>query len=109
MLGLTMTVFVCIVLHELGHAVVAKRFKISTKHITLLPIGGIAQLEPIPQEPRQELLIALAGPAVNIGIALILLPFIDIHTLTQSESLATNTSCQFCSFVDGNLYMVGRF
>jgi Zn-dependent protease len=61
----------------------------------LLPIGGIAQLETIPEKPKQELLIALAGPAVNIGIALILLPFIDVRTLTQPESLVTNSSINF--------------
>jgi Zn-dependent protease len=61
----------------------------------LLPIGGIAQLETIPEKPKQELLIALAGPAVNIGIALILLPFIDVRTLTQPESLVTNSSVNF--------------
>ncbi|MFN3658237.1 MAG: site-2 protease family protein [Pseudolabrys sp.] len=67
--------FLCVLLHEFGHIFTAKGFGVSTPYVTLLPIGGVAQLERIPEEPWQEFLIAIAGPLVNVAIAILLIVF----------------------------------
>jgi len=87
---LMLTLFLCVALHELGHSLMARRFGIETREILLMPLGGIAQLEKNPTQPRHELLIALAGPLVNVLIAALLV----VIGLTPQVSL-------FNSLLDG--------
>lgn len=69
--------FACVVLHELGHSLTAMRFGVGVRRILLLPIGGMAEFDSIPREPGRELLITVAGPAVNFALAALLWLFVQ--------------------------------
>ena len=102
-----LALFLCVVLHEYGHALTARRYGIRTRDITLYPIGGVARLERMPDRPIEELWVALAGPAVNLVIAAV---FIAYLFLTDSLTPLSELQLARGSFIERlmvvNLYLV---
>ncbi|MCC9602633.1 site-2 protease family protein [Stieleria sp. JC731] len=95
---LVICVFACVLAHEYGHALAARRYGIPTHDITLLPIGGVARLREIPERPREELVVAIAGPAVNVVIATFLagvLAFLGSPMVPESMLAGTGGAIPF--------------
>ncbi len=101
-----LAIFGCVVLHELGHALTARRFGIATHDITLLPIGGVARLARMPKNPWQELAIAAAGPAVNVAIAAALAIGLAVGGLLTPAAAASGTATWFVNLIAVNLALV---
>ncbi len=100
-------IFVCVVLHEFGHALMARRYGVATRDIILLPIGGLARLEKIPSQPVQELWVALAGPAVNVVIAMALFIWLQVTAAWEPmQSLTVTTGPVLERLMAVNLFMV---
>ena len=102
-----LVVFLCVVLHEFGHALTARRYGIQTRDIILLPIGGVARLERLPTNPMQELWVALAGPAVNVIIAVVLFAWLKLTvTLEPLQALTVTTGPFLERIMAVNLFLI---
>ncbi|HEX9904957.1 MAG TPA: site-2 protease family protein [Propylenella sp.] len=102
-----LAIFACVVAHEFGHALAARRYGIRTPDITLLPIGGLARLERMPEKPGEEIVVALAGPAVNVVIAAVLIFIMnarfDMTALQQLDNPALGFMVRLASI---NIFLV---
>ena len=100
-------VFACVVLHEFGHIAAARYFGIGTPDITLLPIGGVARLERMPEEPGQEFVIAIAGPLVNVAIALLIFVVLGGSAGLEQMAVIEDPRADFLARLAGvNIFLV---
>jgi len=100
-----LVLFACVIAHEFGHALTARRFGIRTPDVTLLPIGGLARMEKMPEKPGQEIAVALAGPMVNVVIWLVLMVFGASTDAAQLGELGTDQGRFLSQIATLNLFL----
>ncbi len=105
--GFILALFGCVLLHELGHALAAQRYGIKTRDITLLPIGGVARLDHMPEDPSQEMIVAIAGPLVNVVIAVALFTGLLVSGgLSSVETMSVASGTFFTRLIFVNIILV---
>lgn len=100
-----LVLFACVVAHEFGHIFAARRYGIRTPVVTVLPIGGVASLERMPQKPSQEIAVALAGPAVNIAIAAAIMLVTPDLSVENSYSVLSGGTTFFQEIAYANIFL----
>ena len=104
-LVVTTLIFIIVVLHELGHSAAARRYQIPVRQIVLLPLGGVAEIEEIPEEPGKELVIAVAGPLVNLALALVLAVLAPLVGQTLSVQRLGELSSSLGQFTFSSIFL----
>jgi Zn-dependent protease len=102
-------IFVCVLIHEIGHSLIARRFGKETKSITLLPIGGVATMEEMPEKPAQEIAMSIVGPLINLAIAVVLFLFVGRWAGIGAPNMYPDSSRAFFAELIGVNIMLAIF
>lgn len=102
-------VFICVLIHEIGHSLIARRFGKEAKSITLLPIGGVATMEEMPEKPSQEIAMSIVGPLINLAIAAVLYLFVGRWTGIGAPNLSPDSTQTFFGGLIGVNIMLAIF
>lgn len=102
-------IFICVLIHEIGHSLIARRFGKEAKSITLLPIGGVATIEEMPEKPAQEIAMSIVGPLINLAIAAVLYIFVGNWTGIGAPNLSPDSIQTFFADLIGVNIMLAIF